>query len=416
MGGMVDPANDRYNGVLPYQRQAYAALGELSEWFKDIGIGFCTMGSFEGASKYGNTLFLAPGCYMGGAGYAMMALASYISRHPNGEILYMTKVTELLQDAATKQVSGLKAVGLKADDSENGYQLTANAKSVVLASGGFAKNKDLLAEYYPEVKDYFFNCASESTGDGVLLGLDAGSKMECLGRHLPGYLSSSSYFELALIHNSTPGILVNASGNNVGNIMSNNHAKMADAAMDKSNGDHFYYVFDESSIPGTKNYLDYAFTTYEAMFNRDEVLYFKTVEEAASELSLPGLQAAIDANNTASLSGEADEFGRKNCPFIDTRNGIYLINTIPTLYLTSAGICIDPEGHVLTDSYVIDGENTVIPGLYACGDVCGSAEEKDGKHYGMGFDISMGYGYTVAQTIKAAEPVEAEETEETDKE
>lgn len=400
LSGMVTPEHDRFNSTLPYQRQAYTALSELSEWFKDIGIGFCTMGSYEGATKTGNTLYLAPGCYMGGAGYAMMALASYISRHPNGEILYMTKVTELIQDSSTKQVSGLKAVGLKSDDSENGYSLTANAKAVVLASGGFAKNKEMLAQYYPEHKDYYFNCATTSTGDGVQLGLDAGSKMECTGRELPGYLSSSSYFELALIHYSTPGIMVNAAGNSVGNIMSNNHGKMASVAMDKSNGDRFYYVFDESSVPSTKNYLDYGFNTYESMFNRNEVLYYKSVADAANELSLPGLQAAIDANNAAALSGEPDEFGRKNCPFIDTRNGLYLINVIPTLYLTSAGICIDTDGRVLTDSYIIDGNNTAIPGLYACGDVCGSAEEKDGKHYGMGFDISMGYGYTVAKTIK----------------
>jgi fumarate reductase flavoprotein subunit len=222
-----------------------------------------------------------------------------------------------------------------------------------------------------------------------------------MGRELPGYLSSTSYFELAFLHYSTPGIMVNATGKNVGNIISGNHAKMASVALDKSHGGKFYYVFDENSVPSTKNFLTYGFNTYDSMFNRGEVLPYKSVAEAAKDLALPDLQAAIDANNAASLANKADEFGRTNCPFIDTRNGIYIIKVIPTFYLTSAGLCIDLNGHVLTDSYVADGQNNAITGLYACGDVCGSAEEKDGKPYGMGFDIAMGYGYTVAKAVES---------------
>jgi fumarate reductase flavoprotein subunit len=400
LSGYLDPENDRFEGQMPYQRQAYGAVSEASEWFKTIGIGFCTMGNFEGGYQYGITSYLAPGCYMGGAGYAMMALASRIERHPNGEIIYMTKATELIQDADSKLVTGVKAAGIKSDDSENGYQLTVNAKAVVLASGGFARNKEMLKEYAPEHADFFFNCASESTGDGIQMGLAAGSKMECLNRHMPGYLSSSSYFELAFLHYSTPGILVNADGNNVGNIMSNNHTKMAQIAEEAGNGGKFFYIFDEAGVPVTKDFKQYGFTTYEALFNRGEVLHYDTVDAAVAELGLSGLQAAIDANNKAALSGEADEFGRKNCPFIDTRNGIYIIKTEPTFYLTTSGLCIDTNGRVLTDSFDPAGNNTMIPGLYACGDVCGSSEEKDGKPYGMGFDVNMGFGYTVAQTIE----------------
>lgn len=400
MGGMVNPEYDIYNMAQPFQRQAYSCLTEASEWFKTIGIGFLTMGAFEGGYQHGTTQYLAPGCYMGGAGYAMMALAQRIEKHPKGEIIYMTKVAELIQDVTTKQVTGLKAVGLKSDDSENGYKLTVNAKVVVLASGGFAKNKEMLAEYFPEHKDFLFNCASESTGDGVLLGLGAGSKMECIGREIPGYLSSSTFFELAFLHITTPGIMVNATGKNVGNIASGNHAKMSEVNLNKDNGGKFFYVFDETSVPSTQFNMTYGFSTYRAMFERGEVLHYTSVEAAANDLSIPDLQTSIDANNKASQAGEPDEFGRKNCPFIDTRNGVNIIKVMPTFYLTNSGICVDPNGHVLTDTYKIDGPNTVIPGLYAAGDVCGSIEEKDGKPYGMGFDMGMGFGYGLAKAIE----------------
>ena len=396
LNGMIKPDMDNYDGAMPFERVAYAKLGEAAEWFKSIGIGFMSIGSFEGEVTYGTTMYLAPGCYMGGSGYAMMALAQRIEKHPMGEIKYMTKFTELIQ-GEDGTVTGIKAVGIKSDDSENGYQLTVNAKAVLLSSGGFARNAEMIAEYYPDYSGYFFNCASASTGEGILAGLAAGSQMECVGQYLPGYLSSATMFELAFIHYSTPGIMVNVNGDSVGNIMSGNHEKMAKCKLDPANGDEFWYVFDENSVPSTKNYLDYGFNTYEAMFNRGEVRHFDTVEAAMQELNLPGLAAAIEANNAASRAGEADEFGRKNCPYIDTFAGINLIKVDPTFYLTSAGLCADTEGHILKAPMHENGEK--IMGLYGAGDVLGSIEEKDGKQYGMGFDCGMGFGYAVAETI-----------------
>ena len=396
LNSYVKPEKDHYDMAMPFERVAYAKLGEAAEWFKSIGIGFMSVGSFEGEVGYGYTMYLAPGCYMGGSGYGMMALAQRIEKHPQGAIKYMTKLTDLIQDE-NGAVTGIKAVGIKSDDSENGYQLTVNAKAVMLATGGFARNKEMLDEYYPDYANYFFNCCSASTGEGIQMGLAAGSQIECVGDYLPGYLSSATMFELAFIHYSTPGIIVNKQGDNVGNIMSGNHAKMSAIKKDPANGNVFWYVFDENSVPSTKNYLDYGFNTYEAMFNRGEVRHFNTVEEAAAELELPGLADAIAANNAAALSGEKDEFGRGNCPYIDTYAGINLLKVDPTYYLTSAGLCADTAGHVLKAPMHEDGE--IIPGLYGAGDVLGSIEEKDGKEYGMGYDMGMGFGYAVAETI-----------------
>ena len=70
------------------------------------------------------------------------------------------------------------------------------------------------------------------------------------------------------------------------------------------------------------------------------------------------------------------------------------MSCIPTFYLTTGGLAIDTEGHVLSDS----GE--AVSGLYAAGDVCGSIEEKDGRPYAMGFDAAMNYGYLMAETVK----------------
>ena len=49
-----------------------------------------------------------------------------------------------------------------------------------MTTGGFGANKEMLRKYYPDFAEYFWNCASESTGEGIEMVLGAGSKIECV--------------------------------------------------------------------------------------------------------------------------------------------------------------------------------------------------------------------------------------------
>ncbi|MBR5289437.1 MAG: FAD-dependent oxidoreductase [Erysipelotrichaceae bacterium] len=378
-----------FTGEMPYMTAQYATSGKVLDWMNSIGIGFNTIGTFEGATQYGYaTPYMAPGCYEGGAGYAMMFLAQRVEKYANGKIIYSTSVDQLLKDESGK-IIGVHAKG------ENGADYTITAKATCLATGGFAKNKEMLQKYSKDYADFFFNCASCSTGEGIQMGIDAGGYVECENRALPAYLSSyKSKFELAFIHSTAPGIMVNINGDNIGNIISDNHYTMAKAKLNPENGDTFYYVFDEASAVKLRDSEAYGFNGYTAMFEKEEAVHYATVEEASKACNLPNLQASIDANNAAALSGEADAFGRKGCPYIETRTGIWMIQVDPTFYLTTAGLAID------TDCHVLNTEKQPIAGLYAAGDVCGSIEEKDAKQYGMGFDAALCYGYIMGETLK----------------
>jgi fumarate reductase flavoprotein subunit len=380
---------DYWTGEMPYMTAQYTYAGDVVDWLNEMGVGFNTLGTYEGAQSTGSYIpYLAPGCYQGGAGYAMMFLAQRVEKYENGKIIYSTSVTDLIQDESGK------VVGVHAETAD-GTVLTITGKAVCLASGGYAKNTEMLAQYNPGYEKYFFNCASASTGEGIQMGIAAGGFVECEGRPLPAFLSSyKSKFELAFIHQICPGIMVNVNGDNIGNITSDNHYKMAAAKLNEENGDTFYYVFDEASAVMLKDNESYGMQGYKAMFDRGEAVHYDSVEEAAAALSLPGLEAAIEANNAASLSGEADEFGRRNCPYIDTRSGLWTIQVDPTFYLSTAGLAIDTDCHVLNEN------REAISGLYAAGDVCGSIEEKDAKQYGMGFDAAMVYGYIMGETLK----------------
>lgn len=388
MSKYLVPENDRFDGAMPYQTAMYDNSGKLVDWLHGMGVGFYSLGVNP---AYGVTPYLAPGCYMGGCGYAKDFLVDRVGAL-GGQIIYATKVTELSQDSDGR-VTGLLAEG------RDGSTWTVIAKAVCLTTGGFAANPEMIAEHYPEYAEYKFNCAPGSTGEGILMGQKAGGAVECMGRELGAFLSTTSQagsnFEIAFLYQTTPGIIVNASGAQFGNMMSDNHGMLGRGLRDAANGGAFFYITDESGrITTNKNEL-YAMDTYKCLERRGDMVHFASVEEAAAALDLPQLEATIEAHNAHALAGEEDEFGRKNLPYLDTYNGIWIVSCIPTFYLTTGGLAIDTAGHVLTE----DGKP--VAGLYAAGDVCGSIEEKDGRPYAMGFDAAMNYGYLMAEAVIA---------------
>ncbi len=389
LANYINPDHDTHDGAMPFQTEMYHNSGALVDWLHGMGVGFYTMGVNK---AYGITPYLAPGCYEGGCGYAMEFLVDRAGAL-GGQIFYGLKATALVQDE-TGRVTGVEAAG------EDGSTYTVSGSAVVLATGGYGANQDMIAQYSPKYAGYTFNCSPCSTGEGIEMGVAAGGYVECMDRDLGAFLSTDgsdgSFFELAFLYQTTPGIMVNANGDQFGNITSNNHGMQAAALLDEANGGKFYHIFDESAAVTTKKNDTWAFDTYAAVFDRGLVQHFDTVEEAAEALNLPNLAATIEKNNEVSLTGEPDEWGRKVVPFIDTRTGVYAISVMPTFYLTTGGLAIDTATHVLSAA-----DGSAIPGLYAAGDVCGSVEEKDGCNYKMGFDAAMTFGYIMAGTIDA---------------
>ena len=374
------------DGDLPFQRVTYGLGGEMADWMSSIGIGFMTLGTYEGAASYGYTLSSAPGMYCGGAGYQTMFLANRIAAYENGQILYGTTVDGLIQDESGTYV-GVNATA------NTGATYTITARAVCLASGGFAKNVDMLKEYCPDHADFFFNCCSASTGDGIRLGLEAGSPMACIGRYMPAYLATRSGVELAFIGLTAPGLFVNVNGDNLGSAVS--HTNGERVLLGESNKGTFFYVFDDSSACKAADNESFGMQTYNAIFEREEAVHYGSVEEAAEALELPNLAASIEENNAKALSGDTSGGFGAQATYIETRDGIWVLPVTPNFYLTTAGLTIDTACHLL------DADGNVIPGLYAAGDVTASPEERDGLPYGYGYSTAMAFGYQMALTITA---------------
>lgn len=371
----IRPQFDRFNKAMPYKSASLDASGPMVDWMRDIGIGFEPLGKYEGGLQLGIEPYLAPGCYQGGAGYAAMFLADRIVAK-GGTIVYATPVTSL-------KIEGGRVVGLKAEG-KDGKSWDVDAGAVLLATGGFAANKEMIARYYPDYKAQTFNCAVGNTGDGIEMGLKAGSVLECMDRQLGAFPAVyGSNYEVAFITMIVPGLMVNGDGTKLADT---SHGGLGKAKLDPANKGRFYYVFDDEGVEALKKSMAYGFS-YASVFDRGEAVKYSSVEEAARKLALPGLTAAV-ADNNKNAQDKKPRFS-----YLETRDGIWLIRIDPSFYLTTGGLAID------TESRVLDKAGKAIPGLYAAGDVAGSVEEKDGLTYGYGFDSAATFGYIAAATI-----------------
>lgn len=373
---MIRPQYDRFNKGQPYKTAALEASGPMVDWMREIGVGFAPVGKYEGSLQLGLQPYMAPGCYQGGAGYAAMLLADRIVAK-GGTIVYATPVVSL-KTGPDGRVSGLKAEG------KDGKSWDVDAGAVILATGGFAANREMIAKYYPAYKDFPFNGVAGNTGEGIVMGQAAGAAIECMDRALGAFPSAyGSNFELAFINMVVPGILVAGEGQVVADA---SHVGIGNARLDPANKDRFFYVFDDEGVEAMKKSMTYGFS-YASVFERREAVKYASVEEAAATLGLPKLAAVIQENNANALAKKG------KASFVETREGVWVIRIVPCFYLTTGGLAID------TEARVIDKAGKAIPGLYAAGDVAGSIEEKDGLVYGYGFPSALTYGYIAAETI-----------------
>ena len=90
------------------------------------------------------------------------------------EVLYETPAVKLIADPQTKEVYGVQC--RKADGSD--FFVRAS-KGVVLATGGYVANKDLMSRFhFAELPDYANAGAPTQTGDGLIMAMDLGAALD----------------------------------------------------------------------------------------------------------------------------------------------------------------------------------------------------------------------------------------------
>ena len=264
-----------------------------------------------------------------------------------------TKATEILMDNG-------QAVGVLAEDAEHTY--TINAKSVVLTTGGFGANFELMASFDPSLANAVTTNHSGAQGDGIMMAQAIGADtvdMEQIQLHptviqSDGSLVSESFRSLG-------AIVVNTEGKRFVNDLAGRDV-VSQAELKQPDG-YCFIIFDQNLVDHlalSQRFIDGGYT-----------ISGKTYEELAKNmgLSAEAQQNFVNTMNTWNQSvanGLDEEFGRNNGMDDDLSTApYYAIKIAPGIHHTMGGIKIN------TSAEVIDTDGNVIPGLFAAGETTG---------------------------------------------
>ncbi len=240
-----------------------------------------------------------------------------------------------------------------------GTEQTIDAKAVVVTTGGFGANFDMITEYKPELADYVTTNQEGSTGDGIkMIEALGGQTVDLEQIQIHPTVDQSKSLLITEAVRGEGAILVNQEGERFFNEMETRD-KVSEAIIalpEKS----ATLVFDA----GVKERVT-AIDFYE---QQGLVKSADTIEELAKELDMPeaALADTIATWNSSVAAGEDEAFGRSTAMDNDLSTGpYYAIAIAPGIHHTMGGVKIN------TNTEVIATDNEIIPGLFAAGEVTG---------------------------------------------
>lgn len=243
------------------------------------------------------------------------------------EIRVNSKVTELIQSNGA--VSGVLVEG-----SDSVYQI--NAKQVILATGGFTRNSELVAELAPGYENAFAFTGAGSTGDGITLTQDLDTVLVGSGMMgLSGLNMNTGYYgELGNLVMVRP-LCVNAEGETFG-METAFYGDTLKLLLDQT-GSCGYGIFDSTSA-----YVERLEKAVEAGL----AYRYDSLEELAADQNI----------NVDTFVQTAQENGMTEGPY-------YCIVMRPLFIGSIAGLDVDEDCRVLTSN------GDAIEGLLACGEL-----------------------------------------------
>lgn len=380
-----------------HTEEAGAAIDWLDE---DLGVDFGDRSLVGGAYTAMQTLRVtrALGSYSMGAANAYLdplneRLEQAIA-DGKAQIMYNTKVTELL-------VEGDKCVGVKAGD------LEFRAPSVVLATGGYSYNEDLLKMAGFE---NVISCApSTSDGSGFLLAQAVGGvfdNMDEIVNYYGGGIPTNGFDMYYQVNNSYPGMIyVNAQGDRVGAEESATSAMWYGQEESK-----LYAVISSNMIDKEQAFIKHPMMNSAVLENNgwdkleelaaegNCVYKADTLEELAEMIGAENLTATVEAYNKDVAAGEDTAFGRSPESMVAFEEGpYYAVVTVPYVWSgTSGGVRANEDGYLQRE------DGSVITGLSLAGEILGPSNILGKINFG-GINHSMCATWGIIAAENAAE-------------
>lgn len=366
----------RVEGVPAFVYDGYADLvNAFDEWFvNEIGGKYAKQVGIVG---YTYPRWVYPEGFERGTGYFYYLQKYLQAKNLPIDIKYNTPATELITNE-TGRVTGVKAL---ADDGTQ-YIITAK-KGVLLATGGFSANSEMLAQYdeqwgiEPGTIVKHDNNPGD-TGDGIIMAQKIGAALDSMSSIMmfpQGDVVGTNDVLTVSVFNGSSNLFVNKEGKRfVDETASRFEISHAVFQLDEP----IYYIITDSlnsGLEATEEELALS-AEHGAMYHGD------TIADLAAAMGVDPtvLEATVAQYNEACATFQDDLFGRTT--FAEgseiVQGPFYATPRTPVAHITIGGVATDANGCVLTEN----GE--AIEGLYAAGEVVSGSCGISAFAYGRG--------------------------------
>ena len=282
----------------------------------------------------------------------LMKVLREATAHQNIEIRTSNKVVGLLSSNGT--VTGVKV------QNANGSGYTLKAKAVILATGGFGANLEMVTSLQPSLSGFATLNHPGATGDAfdwvTALG---GATIQLANIQIHPTAEAVNHILITEAVRGNGAILVNHSGMRFCNEMDTRD--VVSAAILKQQQEEAFLVFDQ----GVRKSL----ASIETYANQHLLVQGNTLSELASLAGIPAenLMESIARYNAQQKAGVDNDYGRSATEMTAALESapFYAVRVKPAIHHTMGGLSVN------TATQVLKTDGTPIPGLYAAGEVTG---------------------------------------------
>ena len=321
------------------------------DWLDENGMSLHNVAAFGGASVKRIHRPVNEEGKVVSVGAYLVPLMEKACQERGVEFILNTTADTILTDANGQ------AVGVSGTD-KDGNTVTVNAKAVVLATGGFGANLDMVASYKPELKGFMTTNAPGIQGQGIAMATAIGAAtvdMDQIQIH-PTVEANTS----ALITEGLRGdgaILVNANGERFTDEVSTRDK--VSAAEIAQPGSFSWLIVDQAMADASnviQGYITKGYTKQGATY--EELAKEIEVDPAAFAATMEKWNGCVEAKTDA-------DFGRTSFANPLNTAPYYAIKVSAGVHHTMGGVVINSSTKVLKE------DGSVIPGLFAAGEVTG---------------------------------------------
>ena len=291
----------------------------------------------------------------GGAaiGPHLMKVLQTASNKDNIEIRTSNKVTGLLT-SVDGSVTGVKV------QNADGSSYTLTSKAVIIATGGFGANLDMVTRLQPSLSGFATLNHPGATGDafGWITAI-GGATIQMANIQIHPTAEATNHILITEAVRGNGAILVNHGGQRFCNEMDTRD--VVSAAILEQDGGVAFLIFDQAVRKSLASIETYA--------NQHLLVEGVSVEELASLVGIPPekLSESVSRYNDQQKKGIDDDFGRSATEMTRSLETppYYAVCVTPAIHHTMGGLSVN------TETQVLRADGSPIPGLYAAGEVTG---------------------------------------------